>query len=147
MGQVALAAALAAVVIVGSWLLGRARARRAPEPTGAAGTIPAHVPPEVFADPDQVGRHGCAVVVFTEATCHTCAAALQLARSVAGLNRAVVEIEYGANRELHAQLGIDAVPTTVVVQRSGAVTAGFVGRADADELASALTYADAQSDA
>lgn len=109
---------------------------------GVIGTIPSHVPPEVLHDPEQVGWRKSAVVVFTEATCATCAAALAGARAAAGLNRAVVEVEYGAYRDLHAQLGIDAVPTTVVVQPSGTVTAGFIGRVGAEDLAQALADAD-----
>lgn len=142
MGEVMLAGSVALVVIVGSWLVGRARRRRSPEPPSAVGAIPAHVPQAAFAQSQQAVRSTCAVVVFTEATCQSCAAALQLARAVAGERRTVVEIEYGARRDLHAQLGIDAVPTTVVVLPDGAVTAGFVGRVPAEALAAALADAD-----
>ncbi len=74
------------------------------------------------------------IVVFTEATCRTCAAALQTASGPLGAGLAVIEVEYTAQRDLQKRLRIDTVPTTVVVTGDGAVLAGWSGKIDEVEL-------------
>ena len=74
------------------------------------------------------------IVVFTEETCRTCAAALQTARGPLGAGLAVIEVEYSAQSELQRRLGIDTVPTTVVVASDGGVIAGWSGKIDEAEL-------------
>ena len=79
-----------------------------------------------------------AVVVFTEETCRTCAAALAVVKGPAGAGLPVAEVPFGAERELHRQHGIDTVPTTVVTDANGEVIDGWVGSVDLSELAAAL---------
>ena len=81
---------------------------------------------------------GPALVVFTEETCRTCAAALAVVKGPAGAGLPVAEVPFGAERELHRQHGIDTVPTTVVTDAGGEVIDGWVGSVDLSELAAAL---------
>ena len=79
-----------------------------------------------------------AVVVFTEETCRTCAAALAAVKGPAGAGLPVAEVPFGAERELHRHHRIDTVPTTVVTDAEGQVIDGWVGGVDLSELAAAL---------
>lgn len=89
--------------------------------------------------PSDVGLgDGPAIIVFTEATCHSCQAAIGLVRGPAGADVAVAEVEYGQRRSVHEQFGIDTVPTTVVVHPDGVVAAGWTGKVDPGELTLAL---------
>lgn len=81
---------------------------------------------------------GPALVVFTEETCRTCAAALAVVKGPAGAGIPVAEVPFGAKRELHRQHRIDTVPTTVVTDAGGEVIDGWVGSVDLSELAAAL---------
>ncbi len=81
------------------------------------------------------------IVVFTEATCRTCAAALQTANGPLGAGLTVIEVEYTAQSDLQKRLGIDTVPTTVLVANDGAVLAGWSGKIDEAELAAATQLA------
>ena len=79
------------------------------------------------------------VVVFTERTCRTCAAAVDAARAVEADDVVVEEVELAAAPALHERYGIDAVPTLVIADAGGAVRASFVGPPTAADLAETLT--------
>ena len=81
---------------------------------------------------------GPALVVFTEETCRTCAAAIAVVKGPAGAGLPVAEVPFGAERELHRSHCIDTVPTTVVTDAGGHVIDGWVGTVDLSELAAAL---------
>lgn len=89
------------------------------------------------------------VVVFTSATCESCAQALARAQVLAGDAVAVEEAEHGARGDLHRRYGIDAVPIVVVAGADGAVRASFVGPPSAADLWAAVAEArsDGDSDA
>ena len=84
---------------------------------------------------------GPAIVVFSEETCRTCATALGVVRGPAGAGLPVAEVPFGTQRDVHRELAIDTVPTTVVVSADGNVVDGWIGRIDLTELALALAEA------
>ena len=86
---------------------------------------------------------GPAIVVFSEQTCRTCASALGVVRGPAGAGLPVAEVPFGTRRDIHRELAIDTVPTTVVVCADGNVVDGWIGRVDLAELALALALAEA----
>ncbi|WP_419912502.1 hypothetical protein [Candidatus Poriferisodalis sp.] len=81
---------------------------------------------------------GPAIVVFTEETCRTCAAAIAVVRGPAGAGLPVTEVPFADERELHRRHGIDTVPTTVVADPDGNVVDGWIGRVELSALAAAL---------
>ncbi len=142
MDRLALALAiLVAAVAIAAIARRRSGARLARSPDALAGR--GHVPSAV--DVRQLINHGLSppegasafIVVFTEETCRTCAAALRSANGPSGGGLPVIEIEYSAQRELQESLDIDTVPTTVVVASDGAVLAGWSGKIDEAELGEA----------
>jgi thioredoxin-like negative regulator of GroEL len=95
--------------------------------------------------PDQLDRrdfphagHEWLLVVFSSATCDTCADTVRKAQVLASDAVAVVDVEWSANRELHGRYGIDAVPIVVVADRQGVVRKSFVGPVSASDLWSAV---------
>lgn len=125
-----LAAAIAVVAVAVAVVLER---RRGPAPmTVRRGAVPSRVD---LAAVDAPARP--AVVLFTEATCATCAAAREIATAAAGA-WSVIEVEYGERTDVHRAHGIDTVPTTVVVDGDGVVVAGWTGRLDAGLVAAAV---------
>lgn len=67
-------------------------------------------------------------VVFTAATCGSCAAALTATREAfAGAGVPVVEVEAGRRADLHRRYGIEAVPTVVVADPEGVVRVSHLG--------------------
>lgn len=74
------------------------------------------------------------LVVFTSATCHTCADMRSKAQVLASSQVAVVDVDYQNQRALHDRYRIDAVPTTVLADTEGVVRASFLGRASAADL-------------
>lgn len=81
------------------------------------------------------------VVVFTSASCHTCADVAAKAMALASRRVSVVEAEFSASRELHQRYHIDAVPTTVLCDSDGVVRAGFMGPVTATDLWAAVAEA------
>jgi alkyl hydroperoxide reductase subunit AhpF len=82
-----------------------------------------------------------AVVVFSSATCHTCADVVRKANVLASRNVSVVEVEYGANTALHKKYDIQAVPLLAVVDSDGVVRRGFAGPVSATDLWAAVAEA------
>jgi len=120
-----------AVAVLAAWLQ-----RRRP---GAAPVVDRHhVPTAVdrrdFTRPDA----DWLVVVFTSATCDTCAGTWEVARQLASPAVAAQEVEVKAEPALHERYGIDAVPTTVVCDREGAVVRSFLGPVSATHLWAAV---------
>jgi Thioredoxin len=81
------------------------------------------------------------VVVFSSATCTSCAAMVDKARVLASDDVAVSEVEAGARPDLHRRYGIEAVPITVVADNAGVVRASFIGPATATDLWAAVAQA------
>lgn len=108
-----------------------ARRRRTPDaPTQVRHEAPTQLDRADFPSPDAPWL----LVAFTSASCHTCADSLAKARALESRVVAVAEIEYTAERDLHARYRIDAVPTLVLADAEGVVRASFIGRVTATDL-------------
>lgn len=81
------------------------------------------------------------VVVFTSATCTTCADVKRKAEVLASAQVAVVEAEYTAALHLHSKYDIQAVPIVAVADADGVVRAGFAGPVTATDLWAAVAEA------
>src|SRR4029453_12297661 len=64
---------------------------------------------------------------FTSATCATCAGVLASVSGLAAADVAVVDVEWGGDRELHRRYRIDAVPAVAVVDRGSNVHRWLLG--------------------
>lgn len=120
-----------AVALLAAWLQ-----RRRP---GAAPVVDRHhVPTAVdradFARPDA----DWLVVVFTSATCDSCAATWEVARQLDSSAVVTQEVEVAAEPALHERYGIDAVPTTIVCDAAGGVVSSFLGPVSATHLWAAV---------
>ena len=132
-----LVVALAIAVIVGVIAL-VVRRRRVPDaPTQRRYSAPEQLDRSRFPRPEAPWL----VAVFTSATCDVCRSVLDKADVLDGDEVAVANIEYTANRALHEQYSIDAVPTLVIVDRSGVVVASFLGPMTATDLWAAVAEA------
>lgn len=128
MERVLIAVVVVAVAIVLAAVLDRRRRRDAP--TQAQWAVPAQLDRADFDRPDAPWL----VVLFTSATCDTCAGAVTKAAVLAADDVVVQEVEVTARPDLHARYGIDAVPTLVVAGPDGAVRVSYVGPPPAAEL-------------
>jgi len=128
-GIVAVAVAVALVV----------RRRRPDAPTQPARHVPTQLDRHDFA-PLEVAAATAPwlVVVFSSATCAVCQQVSSKARVLAGPQVAVVEVEYGAYRALHARYRIDSVPLTVIADVDGVVREHFLGPVSATDLWAAV---------
>jgi hypothetical protein len=137
--RVLIAAAIVAVAVVVAIVV---RQRRRPAaPTQVTAEVPSQLDRADFARPDAAWL----VVVFTSATCDTCADVVRAAQPLAGEDVAVVEVEYQARRDLHERYRVDAVPMVVMADAAGVVRASKVGPVSAVEVADALTSARSKS--
>jgi lipopolysaccharide export system protein LptC len=131
MSRVVIAVVLVAIAVLIAWLV----QRRRPQPTRAP-TF--HVPDALdrreFDRPDA----GWLVVVFTSATCDTCASVIDKARALESDAVAVQEVEARAQKAVHDRYGVDAVPLVVLVDSAGVVRTHFFGPVSAADLWSAL---------
>jgi hypothetical protein len=111
--------------------------RRSAVPVRTPGVLPSRLDRADFARPDAPWL----VVSFTSATCSTCADVARKAAVLESADVAVQEVEYGAQRALHAKYAIDAVPSLVLVGADGTATASFLGPVSAADLWSAVARA------
>lgn len=124
-GIVVLAAAVASLL--------ERRRRRAPVPT-PRGTVPQRLTRRDFPRPEAPWL----VVLFSSATCESCATMAEKVRVLDCGDVATCEVEYSADRGLHERYGIDAVPLVVIADRRGAVVGGFLGPTSATDLWAAV---------
>ena len=131
MTSVLIAVVLGAVALGVAWTINRKKPR-----TSAVVDhhVPTHVDRADFAHPEAP----VLVVVFTSATCATCAAMLSTAGQVATDAVVVQEAEATARADVHERYQIDAVPIAVVVDREGVVRASFAGSMSAADLSAAI---------
>jgi hypothetical protein len=134
MTRLLIAAALVAVAVVIALVVER---RRPAPPTQPTYAVPSQLDRDDFARPDAPWL----VVVFTSATCDTCAATWEVARQLDSTAVATPEVEVGAEPVLHERYGIDAVPTTVVCDAAGGVVRSFLGPVSATHLWAAVAEA------
>jgi hypothetical protein len=99
--------------------------------------------PQQLDPADLGGSQPWKVVVFSSATCATCADISRKAAVLASDHVEVIDIEFAARKDLHEKYGIDAVPIVVVADERGVVHRGFVGPVSATDLWAAV--ADARS--
>jgi len=130
-----LAVALAGMVALVAYAL--ARRRPGVEPVVERHHVPTGVERSDFGRPDA----DWLVVVFTSATCDTCAATWEVARQLESPAVAVQEVEAKRDAALHDRYGIDAVPTTIVVDAEGGVVRSFLGPVSATHLWAAVAEA------
>ena len=126
------AVVLAALVLGVAWLAQRRRRPDAPVRTGYA------VPQQLDRGDFDRADAPWLVAVFTSATCDSCAGVWERARHLEAAAVAVQEVEVGARKDLHDRYGIEAVPTTVVVDAEGVVRTHFLGPVTATDLWAAV---------
>lgn len=123
---------VAVVAGVVAAIVQRRQPAKAPADTGY------HVPPQLHRDDFDRADAEWLVVVFSAATCNSCAGMWEKVRQLESAAVAVEQVEVGARRELHDRYGIDGVPTTVVADREGVVRASFLGPATATDVWAAV---------
>lgn len=77
-------------------------------------------------------------VVFSSATCRTCAGIWEKVRLLESDVVAVQEVEVSADKALHDRYRIDGVPTTVIADADGVVRRSFLGPATATDIWAAV---------
>jgi hypothetical protein len=141
MTQLLLVVALTALAVGAAGLVRRRSASADPLAAAAAGTagsaLPQHLDRADFDRPDTPWL----VVAFTSATCSTCASVRSAAQPLESTAVAVVEVEYGAQPELHRRYSIDGVPTIAIVDAAGGVRRWIVGPVSATHLWAAVAEA------
>ena len=135
MERLLLAAVLVAVAVVVALLIDRRRSDAPTQPR--EWPVPSQLDRADFAEPDKPWL----VVVFSSATCESCAKAVANAEALASPQLVVEEVEANARRDIHERYGIEAVPTIVLADDEGVVRASFVGPPSATELWSAVAHA------
>ena len=136
MARFGIALALIVVVVIVAQLIERRRRPAAPtQPMGW--TLPAQLDRADFAGQDKPWL----VVVFSSATCDTCAGVIDKARVVACDDIAFDEVPWQDHRDVHDRYGIEVVPATLVAGRDGVVRASFVGDVTATDLWAAVAEA------
>jgi hypothetical protein len=130
-----IAIALAGAALAVAALIQRRQRPDAPVRTGYA--VPEQLDRADFPRPDAPWL----VAVFTSATCGTCAGVWERAQPLESEAVAVAELELVAAKSLHQRYGIEAVPTTVVVDAAGVVHRSFLGPVTATDLWAAVAEA------
>jgi len=133
MGQVAIAVALVALAVLVAFVIERRRRSDAPTQP-ASWPVPVQLDRADFTRPDAPWL----VVVFTSATCESCAGVLAKASQLESPAVVVAEAEVKARPDLHRRYHIEAVPITVVADGQGVVRAGFAGPVTATDLWAAV---------
>jgi thioredoxin-related protein len=136
MERVLLAVVLAAVVVAVALLL----QRRRPDPPSSSGadhSAPPQLDRRDFVRPDAPWL----VVVFTSATCSTCADVWAKAEVLASDEVAVQQVEAVQDRALHQRYQVGAVPIVVIADARGVVVDSFLGPVSATHLWAALAEA------
>jgi hypothetical protein len=126
--RVVVALVLAAVAVAVALVVQRRQRQDAPVRTGYA--VPEQVDRGDFDRPEVPWL----VVVFTSATCSTCAGVWEKAAHLGSDHVAVQEVEVAQHRDLHERYRVEAVPTVVVCDRLGVVRASFLGPVTATDL-------------
>lgn len=132
MQSLIIAAAVAAAVGIVAVVL---RRRAVVEvPTQPRHQVPTQLDRADFTRPDAPWL----VAVFTSSTCHVCADVARKAAVLESPAVAVQELEYTADKALHARYSIDAVPALVIADASGVVRHSTLGPVSATDLWAAV---------
>ncbi len=132
MSQVIIAAGVV-LVAVGVGLVLRRRQTIA-APTQPSLVIPAQLDRADF--PDAVAPW--IVVVFSSASCHTCADVRRKAAVLESNEVTVVDAEFPTAKALHDKYDIQAVPIVAIADAQGVVHRGFAGPVSATDLWAAV---------
>lgn len=132
----AISIVIAVGVVAAALVTSRVRAARrvTAVPTQPRGLLPRQIDRSDFPRSD---APWC-VIVFSSATCHTCADVVAKANVLESKDVAVVNIEFTANRDLHSRYEIDAVPGVIIADEEGVVRAAFSGPVTATDLWAAM---------
>jgi hypothetical protein len=133
--RIVLMVGLALVAVAVAAVLQRRQRPDAPVRTGYA--VPGQLDRADFPRPDAPWL----VAVFTSATCSTCAGVWERAQPLESDVVAVAELEHLGERALHDRYGIEAVPTTLIVDVDGVVRRSFLGPVTATDLWAAVAEA------
>ena len=131
MDRLLIAAAIVAVAVAVAVAV---RRRRPDAPTQPTGVAPSQLDRRDFERPNA----DWLVVVFTSATCDTCADVVAKAIVVASDDVAVSDVEWQTHKDLHERYAIDAVPLLVIADTDGVVRRSFVGPVTATDLWAAV---------
>ena len=119
--QIITVAAVAAVALGVGWYM----QQQAPD---------APTTPQSHTTPDQIDRSDFVrpnapwlVVVFTSATCETCAKVWTSTQLVESNEVAIENVEVAASKDLHDRYNITAVPAVVIADGAGVAQASFLG--------------------
>lgn len=129
---IAIAAALVAIVL--------RRLRRPDAPTRSVGLVPEQLDRADFSAPEVPWL----VVVFTSATCSTCADVVAKAEVLASEDVSVEAVEFQVRPDLHQRYRIEAVPLLVIADERGVVRGHFLGPVTATDLWAAVAAARAE---
>lgn len=132
MSRVVIAVALVGIAILIALVIDK---RRPAPPTQPTWAVPSQVDRDDFEGRDKPWL----LVVFTSATCSTCAGVWARVRPLENDQVAVQEVEAVLGKDLHQRYGVDAVPMLLVVDRDGVVRGSLVGPASAEEIWSAVS--------
>ncbi len=128
---VALAVVIVAALVA---LVLRRRTAGTDAPTQAPHIVPTQLDRNDFARPEAPWL----VVLFSSASCTTCANVREKALVLASTPVAVDDVEYTARRTLHEKYSINGVPCLVVADSMGVVKASFLGPVSATDLWAAV---------
>jgi len=131
MGRLLLVVAVVVVAGLVAWLLQR---RRPDAPVRTGWAVPEQLDRADFARPDA----SWLVVLFSSATCQTCADVRDKVRVLESPDVAVHDVEFGADRALHDRYRIEAVPAVLIADAGGAVRRHFLGPVSATHLWAAV---------
>jgi hypothetical protein len=134
MERLLVAAVVVAIAAVVAVLVER---RRPQPPTQGQWPAPTQLDRTDFDGPDAAWL----VVVFSSATCDSCADAVAKSKALASDAVVVEEVEATARADIHRRYSIQAVPTVVVADAEGVVRASFVGPPSATDLWAAVADA------
>lgn len=133
--QIVIAVAVAAAAVVVGLVL--RRRQQVDAPTQVVHLVPTQLDRHDFPAPDAPWI----VVVFSSASCTTCADVIRKAEVLRARDVAVADIEFGAHRALHEKYSISAVPIVVAADAAGVVRAAFTGPVSATDLWAAVAEA------
>lgn len=134
MAQLLVAVAVVVVAVAVGFVLRRRQVVQAPTQPSLA--VPAQLDRADFA-----ATTPWVVVVFSSASCDTCADVVRKAEVLQSAEVSVVQLEYTAARDLHRKYDIQAVPIVAIADEHGVVRAGFAGPVTATDLWAAVAEA------
>jgi hypothetical protein len=129
--RLTLAAVLVLVAVLVAW---RLRAQAEPDPVRASGEVPRQIHRADFPRSDAPWL----VVLFSSATCESCAVMAAKVSVLDSVDVATCEVEFAGARAMHERYAIDSVPLVVVADSEGVTRAAFLGPTSATDLWAAV---------